>query len=158
MKARALVVGIILGFILAAPLAFGTGCSSQATLRRHAVAAQVVHDVAIRAREAVLASLTAEVADATAGVTDPAERARLALEVRDRYMKPGGPVDQANAVNRLGLAYVRALLVLEQDKRPAWSELGPPLAAALAAYGDLRRVLGDRLPAIPTAVAGLVTP
>lgn len=146
-------------FVVAAVLAACSGCGSEATLRRHAVAAQVVHDVSVGAREAVLASLAADVAEATAGITDPAERARLAAEVRDRYTRPGGPIDAANAVNRAGLAYVRALLVIEQDERPAWHELGPPLVAALDAYAELRRVVGgDRLPELPATVTGLVTP
>jgi hypothetical protein len=140
-------------------LAACSGCGSEATMRRHAVAAQVVHDVSVGAREAVLASLAADVAEATDGVTDPAERARLAAEVRDRYTRPGGPIDAANAVNRAGLAYVRALLVVEQDEHPSWSQLGPPLVAALDAYAELRRVVGgDRLPELPATVTGLVTP
>lgn len=138
-------------------LAILAACGSS-SLQRHALAATVLHDAAVGARAAVLQSLADEVADVTEGVTDPAQRMSLALEVRARYLAPGGPVDRANAFSAAGHAYVQALLVVEQKKRPTWAELGPPLRAALAAYASLRSVLGDRLPAVPAVVDGLVTP
>ena len=130
-------------------------CGGHANLQRHALAAQVIHDAAAGARIAVLDQLEADVATAVAGVTDQAEREQRAAAVRARYTAPGGPVALANAINRLGLAYVRAVLVLEQTDRPAWSRVVPLLREALAVYVELRRTAGDRLPAIPTVVLEL---
>lgn len=143
-----ILAGLVLGILLAA-------CGSHANLQRHALAAQVLHDAATSARAVVLEQLEADVASVTAGVTEPAERARLAAGVRARYTAPGGPVDMANAINRLGLAYVRSVLVLEQEDRPAWAKVAPLLRDALAVYVALRRVVGDRLPAVPAVVLEL---
>ncbi len=141
-------------------LAVVLAACGHANLQRpaYAQAAGLLFDAAVGSRAAVLAALEEDVVKATAGVTDQAERTRLAAEVSDRYQRPGGPFDLANAVNRLGLAYVRALAVLEED-RPAWGKVLPLLRDALAVYAELRRVVGgDRLPAVPATVAGLVSP
>ena len=101
---------LVFAFILAA-------CSPGPS--RHAYAAGVVRHAVTTARDVVLESLTDDVATATKGVTDPAERERIAAEVAARYMAPDGPIERADALNLAGLAYVRALLAIEQARRDA---------------------------------------
>lgn len=144
---------LLLAVVLAA-------CGGHANLQRHAhaQAAALLFTVATDGRAVVLEQLEDDVVKATAGVTDQAEWVRLAEAVRDRYEREGGPIYLWNAASRLGLAYVRAVSTLDED-RPAWSKVIPLLSDALAVYTELRRVVGgDRLPAVPAAVAGLVSP
>lgn len=139
-------------------LVLAAACGGQRDLQRHAAAATFAHDVAVASRAAVLEQLEADVAAAVAGVADQGERDRRVAAIRARYPAPGGPVELANAVNRIGLAYVRAVLVAEQRDRPVWSKAAPLLGDALAIYAELRKVVGDRLRPVPAVVAGMVSP
>lgn len=133
-------------------------CGGHGNLQRHAAAATFAHDVAVASRAAVLDQLEADAAAIVAGVADQGERDRKVAELRARYLAPGGPVELANAINRVGLAYVRAVLVAEQLDPPAWSKALPLLRDVLAIYAELRKVAGDRLPPLPAVVAGMVSP
>mgnify|MGYP000231570059 CR=1 FL=1 len=137
-------------------LVLAAACGGHVNLQRRTAAATFALDAATATRAAVLEQLEADVAAAVAGVADQGERDRRVAAIRARYTAAGGPVDLANAVNRIGLAYVRAMLVAGDDTS-AWRKATPILRDALAIYVELRKLVGDRLPPVPAVVAGLVS-
>lgn len=149
---------LLLVLVVALATACG-GSSSNAKLKRHAYAAQVLEEVSVQAKSTVLDLYRAEVEAAVQGVDDPDERARLVAAARERF-EARGWIDAANAVIAAKDAYVRAVLLAAQDERPAWDELQPVLAAVLDAYEKLRLALGsagDRLPKVPPSIAQIVS-
>lgn len=140
----------ILSLLLIVGLVACGGSSS--TLRRHAVAAQLMEDVSASARVIVLDTLRAEMEAAVADETDPDKRRELADEARARF-EARGLISSVNALIEAKTAYVRAVLLHAQDDR-SWSDVLPLLNATVAAYENLRAVIS--LPPIPVSVTNLL--
>ncbi len=145
--------------LLVLALALAACSGSNANLKRHAYAAQVLEEVSSQAKTTVLELYRTDIEAAVDGVSDPAQRAELVAAARERF-ESRHLIDAVNSLIAAKDAYVRAVLLAAQQDGPAWSELTPILVRALEAYEALRHALGpagDRLPKVPTAITAIVS-
>lgn len=156
---------ICAAFVLAALCTTTSGCGSgTGQLRAFTAGAAILDEYALTARTAVLderqAALNAAAADArAAGISDEA-LLRQEVEAAARAWDANGGkrrIDLVNGFVAAKDALVRAVLLEASKDKPTWSDARVLLRDALHAYQALRAVGLERLPAIPPAVADLVT-
>jgi hypothetical protein len=158
---RPLVLALVLCLMLFA-IACSSCAPSNASLKGHSHAAEVLDDLALEARDTVLelrqAKLDRVAAAARAdGLADAELRAAVTQAAADFDAGPAVPA--VNAFVHAKDAYVRAVLAAAAQDTPRWADVRPFLADVVNAYNALRLAVGspDKMPPIPDVIAKLLT-
>jgi len=145
--------------LLAGLLAALPACGSNEALKRHSLAAETLEDLAVQSREAVTEVRETRLRAAGVAARDAGGDIETAVRGAAAEFDSGPLIPAVNTFILAKSAYVRAVLIAAQDDAPSFAELRPVLRAALDAYGELRRAVGDAaaLPEVPDVVLALLT-